>query len=300
MIENNNVIEIELPVEFSFEQCLVYLNRSQNESLHKVKNSKLYQLIQENSKNYLMEIAYEDGKLKVFCLNRMIHQEDEMNIIRFVRAMFDLDTNIKPFYELAKNDSISESLVKQYRGLRILKIQNIFEGLSWAIIGQQINLRFAYELKKRLVEKYGEKIEYNNEIYYLFPKPQVIQGLQVSDLKSLQFTSRKAEYIIDIAKLICEEEISFENLKNEKDYKSLKKRLIAIRGVGEWTADYVILKCFYLNEAFPIADVGIHNALKKILELQDKPSISEIETMAKKWVGWEAYVAFYLWRSLYD
>ena len=237
LIEMNNVIEIEPPAEFSFEQCLVYLNRSQNESLHKVKNSKLYQLIQVDSKNYLLEISFEEGRLKVVCLNKMIDQEDEMKIIRFVRVMFDLDTDIKPFYEISKNDPISELLVKRYRGLRILKIQNIFEGLSWAIIGQQINLGFAYELKRRLVENYGEKIEYEKENYYLFPKPQVIQKLQVSDLKSLQFTSRKAEYIIDIAKLICEDEISFEDLKNEKDYKTLKKRLIAIRGVGEWTAD---------------------------------------------------------------
>ena len=80
----------------------------------------------------------------------------------------------------------------------------MFETICWAIIGQQINLKFAYTLKKRLVEGYGEKMEYDNEEYFLFPTPKVISKLEVEDLKPLQFTTRKAEYIIGIAKLFNE------------------------------------------------------------------------------------------------
>jgi DNA-3-methyladenine glycosylase II len=66
-------------------------------------------------------------------------------------------------------------------------------------------------------------------------------------------------------------------------YEKLKSRLVSIRGVGNWTKDYTIIKCFHINDAFPIADVGVHNALKGILGLDKKPTIAEIwEILNKK------------------
>ena len=125
-----------------------------------------------------------------------------------------------------------------------------------------------------------------------FHTPQVISKLKVEDLKPLQFTTRKAEYIIGIANLFNEGIIKKEELALEKDYEKLKNRLVSIRGVGNWTADYTIMKCFDINDAFPIADVGIHNALKGILGLDKKPInrghreiISELE-----WVGSLCYI----------
>ena len=221
-------------------------------------------------------------------------------VAKYVWDMFDLGTDLTSFYKLAEDDSIIKLLIDKYKGLRIVKINDMFEAICWAIIGQQINLKFAYTLKKRLVESYGEKMIYDKEEYFLFPTPQVISKLEVEDLKPLQFTTRKAEYIIGIANLFNDGTIKKEELALEKDYEKLKKKLVSIRGVGNWTADYTIMKCFDINDAFPIADVGIHNALKGILGLDKKPTIDEIEKLSVNWRGWEAYATFYLWRCLYD
>lgn len=67
-----------------------------------------------------------------------------------------------------------------------------------------------------------------------------------------------------------------------------------------WTTDYVMMRCLYNNYSLSIADVGIHNALKNILGIERKPTINEIEELAANWEGWQAYVVFYLWRTLYD
>jgi len=141
---------------------------------------------------------------------------------------------------------------------------------------------------------------YDNEEYFLFPKPLSISKLKASDLKPLQFTTRKAEYIIGIAILFNQGILRKEELALEKVYEKLKNRLVSIRGVGNWTADYTIMKCFNINDAFPIADVGIHNALKGILELPKKPTIDEIEKLSVSWRGWKSYATFYLWRWLND
>ncbi|MGY0374654.1 DNA-3-methyladenine glycosylase family protein [Clostridium sp. JNZ J1-5] len=293
-------IEIDVSKDFSFQQCMVYLNRSDIECLHKIKDGEFYKLLKFQDVKLVIKISMGINKLRVTFMDKVPPEWVKKQVAKFVWDMFDLETDLTSFYKLAENDSILAILIDKYKGLRIVKINDIFEAICWAIIGQQINLKFAYTLKKRLVEVYGEKVIYENEEYFLFPTPQVISKLQVEDLKQLQFTTRKAEYIIGISKLFNDGIINKEELALEKDYEKLKKRLVSIRGVGNWTADYVIMKCFNINEAFPIADVGIHNSLKSILGLDKKPTIDEIENLSSNWRGWKAYAAFYLWRHLYD
>jgi DNA-3-methyladenine glycosylase II len=299
-LDYKNYIEIITPEEFSFEQCLVYLNRCDLECLHKIKDGEVYKLLKFEDINVIIKITFDNKKLRVTFIDHVPPKWVRAQVAKYVWDMFDLGTDLTSFYNMSNNDPITKLLVEKYKGLRIVKINDFFEALCWAIIGQQINLKFAYTLKKKLVESYGEKITYNDEDYFLFPTPQIISKLNVEDLKKLQFTTRKAEYIIGIAKLFHDGFIKKEELALEKDYEKLKKRLVSIRGVGDWTADYTIMKCFNINCAFPIADVGIHNALKGILGLTEKPPVNEIENLASNWRGWEAYVTFYLWRWLYD
>jgi DNA-3-methyladenine glycosylase II len=293
-------IEINPPDPFSFNECLVYLNRSEVECLHKVKNGELYKFLKIGDWDVLLKIGTKSANLRVTFLNGTPPKWVRAQAAKYVWDLFDLQTNLESFYEMATEDDILKILIDRYKGLRIVKINDLFECLCWAVMGQQINLKFAYTLKKRLVEQYGKKLIFEGEEYFLFPNPEAISHLQVEDLKQLQFTIRKAEYMIGIAQLFAKGAFRKEELALEKDYRILKSRLVSIRGIGSWTADYAILKCFNLNSAFPLADVGIHNALKGILGRDAKPSLHEIQKLTEGWRGWEAYAAFYLWRWLYD
>lgn len=299
-IDHQDFIEIVVPEPFSFKECLVYLNRSDAECLHQVKDERLIKLVKLGDDQVLLKVSEVGQNLQVDFLNIVPTDSGRAQVAKYIWDLFDMGTDISPFYEMAAQDSILRTIAEKYKGLRIIKINDLFECLSWAVMGQQINLKFAYTLKKRLVEKYGEKLIYEGESYYSFPTPRVISALQVEDLLSLQFTTRKAEYMIGIAKQLEDGLLIKEELELESDYVTLLKKLISIRGIGNWTADYTIMKCFSLNCAFPLADVGIHNAIKGILGLKEKPKLSEIQEMARNWEGWESYAAFYLWRWLYD
>jgi len=200
---------------------------------------------------------------------------------------------------MAERDPILHPLIQKYRGLRIVGITDLFEALTWAVIGQQINLPFAYTLKRRMIEKFGEHITYKGETFWLYPTADRLSGAAVQDLTDLKFTTKKAEYIIDLAKLMMRGDLSKESLLSEDDEAKLK-RLISIRGIGQWTAHYVMLRCLKVPSAFPITDVGLHNALKAQLKWDRKPTINEIEKLAEHWGCWQAYATFYLWRSLLD
>lgn len=90
-----------------------------------------------------------------------------------------------------------------------------------------------------------------------------------------------------------------ELLLEMNDFAAMEKELLSIRGIGPWTANYVLMRCLRNAAAFPIADVGLHNALKHVLGLDEKPTLPHIRQLAEGWKGWEAYATFYLWRVLY-
>ncbi|MFE8698467.1 DNA-3-methyladenine glycosylase family protein [Cytobacillus sp. FJAT-53684] len=299
-IDHKTLIELCPPAELNFAECLQFLNRSDQEVLHQISDNYLYKLIKVNDKRILIKIGSTADSIRVeFPLIAPTTNERE-EVAAYVWEWFNLNEDLKTFYLMARQDYVLKNIVDNYYGLRMICIPDLFEALTWAIIGQQINLTFAYKLKKRFVEQYGESLSFEGETFWLFPSYEKIAMIDVEDLRKLQFTARKAEYMIGVAKAMTAGELSKEMLLQIQDYEPMKKKLMAIRGIGAWSADYVLMKCLQHPLAFPIADVGLHNALKVQLGLERKPGIEEIEGLAKNWEGWQAYATFYLWRSLYD
>jgi len=294
------ITSIVLPKEFSFDECLVFLNRSSNECLYFIENRKIHKLLKIENELVIIQISESKSKLKIETLNSDFAKVIRKPIRNYITEWFDLGTDIKPFYNVVSENRLLKDLIKKYYGLRLIGIPDLFEALCWAIIGQQINLTFAYTLKRRFVETFGEEIKFNNRNYFLFPTPQNLLKVSINDLMNLQFTGKKSEYIIDLAHKINLGELPNKSELENLGYKEAKNILLEIRGVGEWTADYVLMKCLRFTEALPVGDVGLHNAIKDLLNLQNKPSIEEINKIFDECKSWQAYSAFYLWRSLYD
>ena len=297
---DSTYIQIIPPKEFDFQECLVFLNRSNQELLHQMKDGHIYKLLKIDESLILVKLGYENHVIKVEFPNHQPSEESCRKVAEYVWEWFDLDSDLAGFYEMAAKDKVLNKMAQQYYGLRILCIPDLFEALIWAIIGQQINLTFAYTLKKRLIEHFGESLTVNGDIFSLFPSYKKIASIDLEDLKKLQFTGRKAEYIIGIANSMKNGEITKESLLLQQDNQKIIKSLTAIRGIGPWSADYVMMKCFHSITSFPIGDVGLQNALKNCLGMERKPTVEEMKKLAENWEGWEAYATFYLWRSLYE
>ncbi|NIK79994.1 DNA-3-methyladenine glycosylase II [Paenibacillus castaneae] len=298
-------MEIEIPVRgaFSFAENMGYLTRSTNECMYQIDNHKITKLIPLQGEHVLLEISSNDSNksLLITCMasSMTLNEQHRASIINYVEDWFDLERDLTPFYDMAQNDPLLREVVKRFYGLRILGISDLFEALCWGIMGQQINLTFAYTLKRRFVEAYGKHIEWNGQNHYLFPEPQQIAALTVEDLRALQLTNKKSEYLIGVAQLIADGRLTKEQLLAAGDCKSAEKQLVQIRGIGPWTANYVLMRCLRHSSAFPIDDVGLHLAIKHLLDSDRKPTISEIRQLSANWSDWEAYATFYLWRCLY-
>ncbi|WP_458354599.1 DNA-3-methyladenine glycosylase family protein [Peribacillus frigoritolerans] len=295
-------LRIQAPKEFRFSENLKYLSRSSNECLFEIVDQKIYRALVIENETLLIEIsAMNETELTVRFPGRTAPMDNQIKdgVCQYVRHWFDLETNLLPFYELAQRDPLLQKPVSQFFGLRNMGIPDLFEAIAWGILGQQINLTYAYTLKRRLVERFGEYVEFEGKQYWLFPTPDAIAKLTVEDFTDMRMTVKKCEYLIGVAQLIAEGELTKEKLSNAKDVKEAEKMLTNIRGIGPWTANYVLMRCLRFPAAFPIDDVGLHNSMKLLMQTEAKPTKAEILKRSEAWADWESYATFYLWRLLY-
>jgi DNA-3-methyladenine glycosylase II len=288
---------IPVPLEFNFELCLEFLRRSPREVLHRLDGDVVRKLVRIGHSEILFELRSGDKCLEVVVLHESPTASDLLHLKTYIGEWFDLATDLKPFYLLASRDKLLKDLAIKYYGYRIVGQPDLFESMVWAILGQQINLQFAYTLKQRFVEHFGSKLLFEGTDYYLFPKPETVALLTDDHLLPLQFSRQKSKYTVLIAEAFATNALSRSALEG-MHFNEAKEKLMKIKGVGNWTANYALMKTFRYPDAFPLEDVGIHNAIRILKKMDRKPTLEEVKKIFKKYKGWEAYATLYLWKSL--
>lgn len=297
----DDVMIINLPANFDMNANLGYLTREKNECLYEIENNIITKVIAIGEMQSLVQISVIDNQqMVVQFLNgsRPIEKREREKIATYIIEWFDLDNDLTPFYEMANTDPLLKIPAQKFYGLRVIGIPDLFEALCWGVLGQQINLAFAYSLKRQFVESFGDSIEWNGKKYWVFPPYERIAQLEPTDLAAIKMTVKKSEYIIGIARLMACGELSKEQLM-KMNFKEAEKSLIKIRGIGPWTANYVLMRCLRFQTAFPIDDVGLINSIKTLRSMNQKPTKEEILALSIPWKNWESYATFYLWRVLY-
>jgi DNA-3-methyladenine glycosylase II len=286
-----------VPREFDYELNLEFLKRSPRELLHVVDGSHVLKALKYDNQKLLIRLKPGTRKLIIEFLNDEPTPASKAFVKQFINEWFDLENDLGVFYDLVRDDKLLGPLAKKFYGYRIIGQPDLFESLVWAVIGQQINLPFAYTIKSRFVEHFGERLVWNNTSYYLFPTPKLVSELNDNHLLPLQFSRQKSKYVVNIAEAFTSGTVSKESIQ-DLSFDEAKEALMKIKGVGNWTANYALMKTFRYKNAFPLEDAGIHNAIKNLKKMDRKPTLDEVKKIFKKYKGWEAYATLYLWKSL--
>ena len=284
------------PAIFSFAECLWFLDRNYDDCLHVIRTDAAVRWVRFGDQKALVEVTETTDALRVKILNGAL--PDTNLLVAYVNDWFDLRTDIRPFYRKLENQPELAFMTQAYRGLRLVGIPDLFEALCWSIIGQQINLTFAYRLKRALVERYGEHLSHDGMDYYLFPEPSVLAKMSPTELRDIQFSRQKAEYIIGIARAFVDGEISKELLLDLDNEQAIEKKLVRFRGIGPWTANYAMMKCLRCPNALTYGDAGLYAALHRLKGFPKRPSREQLEAFFADFAGWRAYLVLYLWRTL--
>ncbi len=289
---------INIPKLFSFKETLSFLDRGFDECLYKLSDTTVSKLIELSDGKGIIKIYQQGTHLEVELQKSKISAFNLQEATNYVIEWFDLTRNIQPFYKLLNKHNELSYFTKEYFGSRIISIPNLFEALCWAIIGQQINLTFAYKLKRLLVEKYGEKEIVDNQTYFSFPKPEILAKASRNDLIEMKFSRQKIDYLLNISNAFLDKQISKEILLNCKNTNERIEQLTTIKGIGIWSANYVLMKSYREMSCITYGDSGLNKAIHVIFKTDKKPSNNEIDSIFKDFKNWESYLNFYLWKSL--
>jgi AraC family transcriptional regulator of adaptative response / DNA-3-methyladenine glycosylase II len=194
------------------------------------------------------------------------------------------------FERFAVKSKGGKQLVEAARGLRLPQTPTPFEALVWAILGQQINLAFAYKLRQRLIQLVNRRI--NGELVH--PSPQQIAVLQESQLLPLQFSRAKIAYLQEAAKAICEGRLNLDQ-KQVVSAEAIERELIAVRGIGTWTAQYVLMRGYGFADCIPRGDAGLRQGYALLVD-QKKVENAEVETFLEGFSPYRTYATAHLWR----
>jgi DNA-3-methyladenine glycosylase II len=292
-----STMHIPVPKEFNYETNLQFLQRSPRELLHTVEGNTVIKLLRVDGQEILFTVKAGDDKLIVTFLNSTPSAAAKKAISSYIIEWFDLETDLKPFYSMVSKDKLLGDLIRRHFGYRIIGQPDLFESLVWAVLGQQINLQFAYTLKQRFVEKFGTRFTWDERDHFLFPQPDLVATLNDDLLLPLQFSRQKSKYTVNIGEAFATGVVSKEKLRGLPLIEA-KEELMKIKGIGNWTANYALMKTFRYPDAFPLEDAGIHNAIKNLKKMKTKPTLDQVRRVFKKYKGWEAYATLYLWKSL--
>ncbi|MGA6121740.1 DNA-3-methyladenine glycosylase family protein [Sphingobacterium anhuiense] len=295
---DNKKIEIPISGLFSEVECLWFLSRDFDDCMYKVYENRVRRGFKSSNGIMVVDIYPIPDKLILEWLNVSPSTEDIKTVVQFVSEWFDLNADLTLFYKVIAADKRISYMANEFSGLRFIGMSDFFEALAWCIIGQQINLSFAYKVKRRLVERYGEFTMYDGAKYYLFPNVEIIAQANISDLRELQFSEKKAQYLIAIAEAILNGTLSKGILQGLPDLETRIKFLTNIRGIGQWTANYALMKSLKEPSCIPHGDAGVLNALINHDIIKSKDDKISIAQFIEAFSGWQSYVVFYLWRTL--
>jgi DNA-3-methyladenine glycosylase II len=214
-----------------------------------------------------------------------------------VRRWWRLDQDPAELEPIAERDPVFGELLARLRGARAPLMPSPFECLVWAILGQQITVAFAYKMKRALVERYGDSLEHDGRTYWLFPEAGRLAEADPAELRELQFSRQKSDYVRSLAALVAEDRIDWDELAGLPSEDAIKA-LTALRGVGRWTAEYVLMRGLGHADVIPAADVGLQAAIGRAYGLGRKATEREVRELAERWVPHRSYAAFAWWWSL--
>jgi N-glycosylase/DNA lyase len=157
--------------------------------------------------------------------------------------------DIEKIIESISKDSVTKKAVKQYLGLRILE-QDPFQCLISFIVSSNSNIQKIKNSLEKMSRKFGEKVEFENQEFFLFPNPEIIAKASINEIKSCGVGYR-AKFIKEAANMIVLKKINFEYLK-KCNYLDAKKEICKIPGVGNKVADCILLFSLNKLESFPL------------------------------------------------
>ena len=214
-----------------------------------------------------------------------------------VSWLLGTEQDLAPFYAAAKADPAMSKVVERFYGLHLPHTATVFESLVLGVLGQQISTSVARIIRTLLIETFGPSASFGGQTYYAFPRPETIWASSVEVLRTMKLTQRKSEYVHGIAGAALDETAGWEDLATLTDVQVVK-RLTALRGVGLWTAQWVLIRAVGRPDALPLGDLALRRVVSRMFMNANDVTDAQVESLAARWSPYRTFATVYLFTAL--
>ena len=200
------------------------------------------------------------------------------------------------FYGMARRDAVLSRTLRRLRGLHVACYASLFEALAIAILSQQITVRFANVLKGRLVQAYGRPVRAWGETLWAFPRPQDLAEAKVADLRGMQLSTRKAEYVVGLAQTFAGGAWNDAALAALDD-EAFVRRVASLRGLGRWSAEWALIRALGRPDLLPADDVGVQRAISEGYFRGRKVTPKMVDRFGQRWRPYRSLAISYLFAA---
>ncbi len=205
-------------------------------------------------------------------------------------------SHLTDFYDSLDDDDPMREFIPQFRGLGIPQAASPFEGLVLSILGQQISNEVARVLRDLLVDTLGGSVSVGGSDYRVFPSPMAIAEAGTEVLRGIKFSARKAEYVVDIAQSVADGGLDLDALANLPD-ESIVENLVKLRGVGPWTAHWLLIRAFDRPDGFPEGDLAVQRSLGALYNGGNRLTPQEAVELSARWRPFRSYLVTYMFAA---
>jgi AraC family transcriptional regulator of adaptative response / DNA-3-methyladenine glycosylase II len=290
-----SVFLLQLPGGYRALEILGYHARDPESPCERVNGNRLFKALRTPQGPVALELSIEREGVwaKAHGIERM-SRETATLLHNSALRMLGLNNEVTSFETRMGKHARFASLLAKRRGLRVPTIPTGFDGLCWAIIGQQVNLKFAGALRREILNLAGEKIG----DMHTHPTPEKVVDLGAARLGKLHYSRAKAEYLVGAAREVAEGRLDIEGVP-ETSAVAAEKKLTSIRGIGKWTARYTMLRGGFADAA-PAGDSALATVLQRMHGLDERPDAERVETLMQDFAPYRSLATCHLWASYRD
>jgi len=239
----------------------------------------------------LVRVRFADGRTTASVEGAESTAGQRVAAHHLVSGLLGLDQDAGAFARLARRLGLAR-LVAGRPGLRLSRTPSVLDGLLWSIIGQQINFPFACTLKRRLVENTGIPLPGG---LFALPSPAVIARLEPAELQAWQFSRQKAQYLVDAARLVAAGTLDLAALPGMSATRA-ERVLLAVRGLGPWSVNYIMMRSLGFADCVPIGDTGVTSGLQALFRLEERPGADATRRLMSVFSPHRSLATAHLWQ----
>ena len=214
-----------------------------------------------------------------------------------VERLLGTEQDLGPFYEFADGDPVMANLVRAFYGMHQTLSLSVFETIGQAILGQQLSASVARVIRGLLVETYGPRLELDGETHYAFPRPEAIAAASVEELRGLKLSQRKAEYLHGLALAELAVPGGLDHVQELEDEEVIRE-VTALRGVGMWSAQWVLSRALGRPDAFPVGDLALKRIVSQLYFGGEAMTDAELGEYSRRWSPHRSLATSYLFAAL--